>query len=461
MSGAFPSGFVWGAATAAYQIEGAVGEDGRGVSIWDSFASTPGRVRNGDTGAVAADHYRRWRDDVRLMSALGLRAYRFSIAWPRVQPNGTGPPNPAGLDFYSELVDALLDAGIEPFVTLYHWDLPQALEDAGGWPVRATAERFADYAAIVFGRLGDRVRHWATLNEPWCSAFLGYGSGVHAPGVRDGQQAVAAAHHLLLAHGLAIQAMRAAAPPETELGIVLNLEPRRPASADPADVAAARLADGMLNRIFLDPLLAGRYPDDVLDHLGARVSLAHIREGDASTIATPIDTLGVNYYRPLTVGAVRGDRLGGDGGSATWPGESAVAAVGNGEATTAMGWPVDASGLDELLVRLREDYKPVPLYVTENGAAYDDHPDSDGYVDDVERVAYLASHLRAAQRAVDGGVDLRGYFVWSLLDNFEWAEGYDRRFGIVYVDYESQRRTPKRSALWYSAVIAANGLGGS
>ena len=462
MSTVFPSGFVWGAATAAYQVEGAAGEDGRGVSIWDTFARTPGRVRNGDTGDVAADHYRRWRDDVKLMRDLGLEAYRFSISWPRVQPDGAGATNQRGLDFYSALVDGLLDAGIEPFVTLYHWDLPQALEDAGGWPARETAQRFAEYAAIVFETLGDRVRHWATLNEPWCSAFLGYGSGVHAPGVRDGGKAVAAVHHLLLAHGLAIEAMRAAAPREARLGIVLNLEPRRPASGDPADVAAARLADGMFNRIFLDPLFAGRYPDDVLEHLGSRVSLEHVRDGDAATIAAPIDTLGVNYYRPLTVGARRGEPLRGASAPAVnWPGEDAIGTPPNDGPTTAMGWPVDATGLDELLVRLRDEYTSLPLYVTENGAAYDDHPDGNGFVQDVDRVAYLSTHLRAAHRALDAGVNLGGYFVWSLLDNFEWAEGYGRRFGIVHVDYATQRRTPKQSALWYSAVIAANGLGAS
>jgi beta-glucosidase len=460
VSAAFPEGFVWGAATAAYQIEGSAGSDGRGVSIWDTFARTPGRVRNGDTGDVAADHYNRWRGDVALMRELGLNAYRFSIAWPRVQPEGKGAPNPSGLDFYSRLVDALLEAGIEPFVTLYHWDLPQALEDAGGWPARATAERFADYAGIVFDALGDRVHHWATLNEPWCSAFLGYGSGVHAPGVQDGQRAVEAAHHLLLGHGLAVEVMRAAGGPDAKLGIVLNLEPRRPASDDPADVAAARLADGMLNRIFLDPLFAGRYPEDVLEHLAAHVSLEHIRDGDLRTIATPIDSLGVNYYRPLTVAARRGEPLrGGTAPAANWPGEETIGALADGRATTAMGWPVDATGLDELLVRLRDEYTALPLYVTENGAAYDDQPNGDGFVDDVDRVAYLAGHLHAAHRALAAGVNLRGYFVWSLLDNFEWAEGYDRRFGLVYVDYATLQRTPKRSALWYSAVIAANGLG--
>ena len=459
MTAAFPEGFLWGAATAAYQIEGAAGADGRGRSIWDTFASTPGMVRNGDTGEVAVDHYRRWREDVELMRSLGLNAYRFSIAWPRVQPQGSGRPNQAGLDFYSRLVDTLLDAEIEPFVTLYHWDLPQALEDAGGWPVRATAERFADYADLVFGVLGDRVRHWATLNEPWCSAFLGYGSGVHAPGVRDGQRAVAAAHHLMLGHGLAVEAMRAAGGSDTQLGIVLNLEPRRPASDDPLDIAAARLADGMLNRIFLDPLLKGHYPDDVLAHLEAHVDLTHVRETDAGTIAAAIDTLGVNYYRPLTVGARRDGPA--DAEPATWPGEEAIEVFPSSGGTTAMGWPVDASGLHELLTRLRSEYTALPLYVTENGAAYDDQPNQDGFVDDVNRVEYLESHLRAAQVALAAGVNLRGYFVWSLLDNFEWAEGYGRRFGIVYVDYKTQRRTPKQSALWYKAVIAANGLGGS
>jgi beta-glucosidase len=447
----FPEEFVWGAATAAYQIEGAAREHGRGDSIWDTFARLPGNVRNGDTGDAAADHYHRWRDDVALMQRLGLGAYRFSIAWPRVQPDGRGAPNERGLDFYRALVDGLLEAGIEPFPTLYHWDLPQPLEDAGGWAARETAERFAEYAGLVVDALGDLVPRWATLNEPWCSAFLGYGSGLHAPGVRDHARAVAAAHHLLLAHGLAVARVRASHP-GLELGIVLNLEPRRPATDDPADLAAARLVDGMLNRIFLDPLFERRYPEDVLAHLERHVDLAFVREGDLQAIGAPIDLLGVNYYRPAIVAAGRG------GGVPNWPGEDETRTIPHAGERTSMGWDVDASGLDELLVRLYREYRSIPVYVTENGAAYDDEPGADGVVSDEQRIAYLDQHLRACHRALAAGVDLRGYFVWSLLDNFEWAEGYARRFGIVYVDYETQRRVPKRSAGWYSDVIAANGI---
>jgi beta-glucosidase len=433
----FPDGFLWGAATAAYHIEGAAEEDGRGLSVWDTFSRSPGCVRNGDTGDTAADHYHRWREDVALMRDLGLRAYRFSVAWPRVQPTGSGPANERGLDFYRRLVDALLDAGIEPFVTLYHWDLPQELQDAGGWPVRETAYRFADYAELVFDAVGDRVRYWATLNEPWCSAFLGYGSGQHAPGIRDQRQAVAAAHHLLLAHGLALQSR----PASSDVGIVLNLSPVRAAAVDERAVAAARLADGMQNRLFLDPIFKGSYPDDVLEQLAQTVDLGHIHDGDAAMIAQPIDVLGVNYYQPITIAA------GGELANMTPEPDR-----------TALGWDVDARGLEELLLRVHDDYGPTPIVVTENGAAYDDDPDSNGYVHDRERVAFLDQHLRAAHRALAGGLELRGYFVWSLLDNFEWAEGYAPRFGLVYVDYETQRRIPKESARWYKEVIAANGL---
>jgi beta-glucosidase len=450
----FPDRFLWGAATAAYQIEGAAHEDGRGLSIWDTFSRSPGMVRNGDTGDTAADHYHRWQDDVALMRELGLRAYRFSIAWPRIQPTGRGAPNQRGLDFYRRLVDGLLEAGIEPFVTLYHWDLPQALQDAGGWPQRDTALRFAEYTGHVAGAVGDNVRYWFTLNEPWCSAFLGYGNGIHAPGVRDPQQAAAAVHNLLLAHGLGVRELRARTAQACDIGIVFNPTTVRPASDDPDDVAAARLADGMQNRLFLDTTLKGSYPADVLEHLAERVDLRHIHPGDDSIIAAPIDLLGINYYQPLTVGKRRSqaDVVG------AWPGEEAIEARRANGARTAMGWDVDADGLEELLVRIRREYGPIRLYVTENGAAYDDDPDSDGVVRDSERVRYLDQHVRAAHRAVTAGVDLAGYFVWSLLDNFEWAEGYERRFGLVYVDYETQRRIPKESALWYRRLIAANGL---
>jgi beta-glucosidase len=433
----FPDRFLWGAATAAYQIEGGAAEDGRGVSIWDTFSRSPGRVRNGDTGDTAADHYHRWREDVTLMRDLGLRAYRFSVAWPRVQATGSGPANQHGLDFYRRLVDALREADIEPFVTLYHWDLPQTLQDAGGWPARDTAYRFAEYASLVFDALGDRVTYWSTLNEPWCSAFLGYGTGQHAPGIRDEQQAVTAAHHLLLAHGLALEVR----PAGGKVGIVLNPAPVRAAASDDATLEATQIADGMQNRLFLDAIFKARYPADVLDHLAQRVDLGHIRAGDEAVIAQPIDVLGVNYYQPLTIAS------GGVPANLTPEMDR-----------TALGWDVDADGLEELLLRIRADYGPIPIVVTENGAAYDDNPDSDGYVHDDERVAFLDQHLRAAHRAVAAGLELRGYFVWSLLDNFEWAEGYTPRFGLVYVDYETQERIPKASARWYQQVIAANGL---
>jgi beta-glucosidase len=445
----FPPEFVWGAATAAYQIEGAADEDGRGLSIWDTFSRSPGNVRNGDTGDTAVDHYHRWREDVALMRELGLKGYRFSVAWPRVQPSGRGAPNERGLDFYRRLVEELRAADIEPFVTLYHWDLPQPLQDDGGWTQRETAFRFAEYAGHVFDAVGDRVMYWFTLNEPWCSAFLGYGSGAHAPGIRDPQQAAAAAHNLLVAHGTAALRLRG------QVGIVLNPAPVRAASESAADLQAARLVDGMQNRLFLDPIFGRGYPPDVLEHLSRHVDLGYIRAGDESLIAAPIDMLGINYYQPLTVGE---RRAGSPAGRPSWPGEENIELHSAARTRTAMGWDVDADGLEELLVRVHDDYGPVRMYVTENGAAYEDEPDGNGHVDDAERVAFLEEHVRAARRAIAAGVDLAGYFVWSLLDNFEWAEGYGRRFGLVYVDYETQRRTMKRSGSWYRRVIAANGV---
>jgi beta-glucosidase len=452
----FPEGFVWGAATSAYQIEGAAHEDGRGVSIWDTFSRTPGLVVNGDTGDVAADHYHRFREDVALMRELGLTAYRFSISWPRVQPGGRGPANERGLDFYRRLVEALLEAGIEPYPTLFHWDLPQELEDAGGWPARETALRFAEYAGLCFDGLGGSIRTWLTMNEPWCAAFLGYGLGRHAPGRHDARGCVAAAHHLMLAHGLAVQRLRASSA--AEIAIVLNVEPHLSASDSEADRAAARLTDGMHSRIFLDPLLLGRYPDDVIEHLAPHVDLGHIEDGDLEIISSPCEFLGVNYYRPTLVAARTEPAA---GGWQLWPGDEAVRAVPhNGGETTAMGWTVDPGSFETLLLRLTADYGGMPILVTENGAAYDDRPDGDGAVRDPERVSYLDRHLRAAARALEAGVDLRGYFAWSLLDNFEWAEGYAKRFGIVYVDFETLARIPKDSARWYAGVIARNGLDG-
>jgi beta-glucosidase len=448
----FPDGFVWGAATASYQIEGAVHEDGRGPSIWDTFARTPGKVYAGHTGDVACDHYHRYRDDVALMAGLGLASYRFSVAWPRIQPDGTGPVNVRGLDFYDRLTDELLSRGIDPVVTLYHWDLPQTLQDRGGWTVRETAEAFAEYARIVYARLGDRVRTWTTLNEPWCSAYLGYGSGRHAPGVTDPAAAFTAIHHLLLGHGLAARALRAAGA--QAIGITLNPAAVFPVDPDsPADLEAVRIIDGLNNRIFLDPLVKGRYPDDMRALMNRFTDLSHIRDGDEATIAAPIDLLGVNFYQPAYVSARPGQPA-----SPENPGSEGIAFRPPVGPVTDMNWQIEPAALTRLLERLHTDYG-VPLLITENGAAYPDGPDAaDGRIHDTRRIEYLDGHLRACHDAISKGVDLRGYFVWSLMDNFEWAEGYAKRFGIVHVDYTTQERVPKDSAQWYAQVIGRNGL---
>jgi beta-glucosidase len=455
----FPEGFVWGAATASYQIEGAVAEGGRGPSIWDTFAHRPGTIRNGDTGDVADDHYHRYPEDVALLAELGATHYRFSLAWPRLQPRGRGPLNPAGLDFYQRLVDALLEAGVQPWITLYHWDLPQVLEDAGGWPERDTAWRFADYAGAVYERLRDRIAWWTTLNEPWCAAYLGYADGTHAPGRTEPVAAVRAAHHLLLGHGLALQAMRAHGPGAggASFGITLNLYPVDPAGDRKADLDAARRIDGLFNRQFLDPVLRGRYPEDLLDDLSPATDTAHVHDGDERTIGQPLDFLGINYYSRMVVRAGDGPRHR-PGSTSVWVGSNDVEFVSRDVPRTAMGWEVDAQGLYDVLSRVQRDYGPPPLYVTENGAAYADEVGDDGTVADPLRVAYLDSHFRTAHRAIADGIDLRGYFVWTLLDNFEWARGYTMRFGLVYVDYPTQRRIPKQSARWFSEVTRRNGL---
>jgi beta-glucosidase len=437
----FPPGFAWGTATAAYQIEGAVLQGGRGTSIWDTFCARPGAILNGDTGSIACDHYHRFREDVALLGQLGARFYRFSLAWPRLMPSGRGPVNEAGLDFYKRLLDELEGASIEPWVTLYHWDLPQALEDRGGWPARDTALRFADYAAAVHERLRDRVRHWTTLNEPFNSAFTAYASGEHAPGVTDPEAAVAAGHHLLLAHGLAIARMRAQ-DAGSQLGITLNCSPYIPASD--ADRDAARRMDARQNRFFLEPILRGRYGEDNL----AELSLARwIADGDLDAISAPLDFLGVNYYRRLVVRAGRPSAT-----PTRFIGCDDVELVDTGRPTSTMGWPIDPDGLYELLMRLRREFSPPPIYITENGVSCDDT------LEDHDRIGFLAAHLRAAHRALADGVDLRGYFVWSLLDNFEWALGYDKRFGLVRVDYDTLERTPRASAGWFKDVVARNGL---
>jgi beta-glucosidase len=451
----FPAGFVWGVATSAYQIEGGVDLDERGPSVWDTFAAA-GRAK-GDTGAVAADHRRRMADDVALMARLGLPAYRFSIAWPRVQPAGHGTVSEAGLDFYRALVDELLAHGIEPVATLYHWDLPQALEDAGGWPARDTAGRFADYAAVVADALGDRVRRWSTINEPWCAAMLGYAAGIHAPGRTEPGAAVAAAHHLLLGHGLAVDALRSGlGVADPEIAITLNPYPVVPATDGEADRDAARRIDGIANRLWYDPVLRGAYPDDLLADLAAVSDLAHIRDGDLAQISRPLDALGLNYYRRYHVRHAAGASA----SPSPWPGSPDVAFAEPAHTPTSNGWAVEPRGLYESLVRLRADYDPPPLYVHESGAAFADVVAADGHVHDDDRRAYHDAHLRACHDALAEGVDLRGYFVWSLLDNFEWAEGFGQRFGIVHVDFETQERLPKDSALWYRDVVRANGLDG-
>ncbi|WP_440099413.1 GH1 family beta-glucosidase [Streptosporangium sp. H16] len=447
----FPPAFRWGVATAAYQIEGATAEDGRTPSIWDTFSRTPGRVHLGQTGDVACDHYHRYAEDVALMRDLGVNTYRFSISWPRIKPDGTGPVNPRGLDFYDRLVDTLLAAGIDPMATLYHWDLPQTLEDGGGWTVRDTAHHFAGYAEAVYDRLGDRIRTWTTLNEPWCSAFLGYGTRDQAPGRAEPASAFLAAHHLLLGHGLAARALRAAGA--GEVSVTVNLTPVSPRDPqDRHDVAAARLVDGLHNRIFLDPIVYGRYPADMLEHTARFTGLDHILDGDEELIGAPIDFLGVNYYAPTHVAAKVGTPS-----SDRFPGTEGVEHPDPGLPVTAMGWPVEADGLRRLLVRLARDYPSTPLMITENGAAYPDSAE-DGRVADAERVDYLRTHLLAAHQAIQEGADLRGYLAWSLMDNFEWAYGYDKRFGLVHVDYDTQTRIPKDSALWYSGVIGRNGI---
>ncbi|MER8012020.1 GH1 family beta-glucosidase [Streptomyces sp. NPDC094149] len=450
----FPEGFLWGAGTAAYQVEGATAEDGRGPSIWDAFCARPGAVLNGHSGDPAADHYHRYAEDVDLMARLGLRAYRFSVSWSRVQPDGRGPLNPAGLDFYARLVDALLDRGIIPALTLYHWDLPQALQEQGGWGARETAARFADYASAVACRLGDRVPLWATVNEPWCAAFLGHAAGVHAPGLVDPALSLRTAHHLMLAHGLAAQALRAAADSRARVSVSLNLSPVGAATDTTADHEAARRIDGLLNRMFTNPLLLGAYPDDVQADTSHMTDWSFVRPGDEHTIASPIDLLGVNYYFPMTV--AEGDAA---LGPSPWPGAETVRfRVPEERPVTAMGWPIEPAGLTKLLRWLHTRYPHIPLLVSENGAAFEDHVDRTGQVQDIERVCYLRDHLAAVHAAITAGVDVRGYFVWSLLDNFEWALGYSKRFGITYVDYTTQRRLFKSSARWYRDVMAANAV---
>ncbi|MGW7402169.1 GH1 family beta-glucosidase [Streptomyces sp. NPDC054833] len=435
---ALPHDFLWGTATAAYQIEGAVTEDGRSPSIWDTFSHTPGKIDNDDHGDVACDHYHRWREDIGLMRRLGTNAYRLSIAWPRVMPGGDGPVNPKGLAFYDELVDGLLAAGITPSVTLYHWDLPQALQDRGGWPERATALAFAEYASAVAERLGDRVRLWATLNEPSCSAWIGHLEGKMAPGLTDLTAAVRASYHLLLGHGLATQAIRAAVP-DARIGIVNNLSTVFAATDRPEDEAAARRHDGHVNRWWLDPVHGRGFPADMREVYGVELPE---REGDLATIGAPLDWLGLNYYFPAYVAD-----------DPTGPAPRVRSVRRPGVPRTGMDWEIDASGIETLLLRLTDEYGARKIYVTENGSAYPDVVRPDGTVDDPERQEYLVSHLAACASAARKGAPLAGYFAWSLLDNFEWAYGYDKRFGLVHVDYRTQVRTIKGSGHRYAEIV--------
>lgn len=437
----FPREFRWGVATAAYQIEGAVDEGGRGTSIWDTFSHTPGLTKNGDSGDVADDHFHRWEADLDLMASLGIRYYRLSLSWPRLQPSGVGALNREGVEFYRSLLSGMRDRGIEALVTLYHWDLPQALEDRGGWADRETAHRFSEYAALVITELGSLATDWITINEPWCISFLGYGTGAHAPGKKSTRLAVAAAHHVNLAHGLALAAIRLA-DPLLRVGnsnLVVDIEPASNAAED-AD-AALRL-DAMNNRIFLDPVYLGEYSEgvhEIFDQFG----LADlIRDGDLELISRPVDFMGLNHYQRVVVTA---DETAGYLRLREQPAAPA---------TTSFGWSVVPDSLRSVLLRVSRDYTGVPIYVTESGASYDDYAGPDGAVNDTERVEYFSGYITAAGRAIGEGVNLQGYYAWSFLDNFEWAEGYSKRFGIVYVDYPTQSRTPKLSALWYRQLIA-------
>ena len=444
-NGRFPAGFGFGVASSAYQVEGAATEGGRSESIWDRFCRMPGRVANGENGDIACDHYHRYLEDLDLMASIGVRLYRFSIAWPRLVPGGKGKPNPAGVDFYRRLCEGLRERGIAPMATLYHWDLPQAVQDDGGWANRDTASRFAEYAAVAFDALDGLVEWWITQNEPWVTAFEGHGYGTKAPGQQDWPTALRVAHHVLLSHGLAVRAFRDRNGAGGRIGIALNLTPAYPLNGTLEDRAAAHLMDGFHNRWFLDPVLRGGYPVDMVDELARRFGpLDAVHEGDLKTINEPIDFLGVNYYFSTRVFADPDEPLLGVG-------------VAPPDAnTTSMGWEVTPGSLYELLVRIKREYGDLPLVVTENGAAYDDEAPTNGYVDDPRRLDYLRAHLESIERAVAAGVDVRGYCAWSLLDNFEWQHGYSKRFGIVYVDYPTLRRIPKASALWYRDLIAAN-----
>jgi beta-glucosidase len=434
----FPANFRWGAATAAYQIEGAWNEDGKGESIWDRFSHTPGKTLGGDTGDVACDHYRRYPQDIELMRELGIGNYRFSISWPRVFPDGRNLPAQKGIDFYDRLIDKLLNAGIEPFVTLYHWDLPQSLQDIGGWLNRDVGHYFADYSAAMVKRFGDRVKHWTTLNEPWVVSHLGYRTGEMAPGFQDEKLCFQVLHNLLVAHGLSVRAMRSVQS-NLQCGIVLILFPVTPATDTPDDIDAAEFAWQKDCAWQLEPLFNASYPTSALDHLENRAP--EVQPGDFSLMSQALDFVGINFYFRAVMSKQHGRLL-------EIPGAS----------YTDMGWEVHAPSFFQLLKRISSDYRLPPVYITENGAAYKDEISSDGRIHDCHRIHYIRDHLLELHRAIGEGIDLRGYFYWSLMDNFEWAYGYSKRFGLIHVDYSSQQRVPKDSALWYSQVIRNNGL---
>lgn len=441
----FPDRFLWGAATASYQIEGGYNEDGRGESIWDRFCREPGNILNGDTGDVACDHYHRWRDDIKLMKRIGLKAYRFSISWPRILPQGKGVINQHGLDFYDRFVDGLLSVGIEPFVTLYHWDLPQTIQEEGGWVNRETVYHFKEYVTEVSKRLGDRVSHWITHNEPHVVTFLGHESGEHAPGIKDIATALQVSHHLLLSHGEAVQVFRENKNKRTRVGISLNLSPVYPSSQKDEDKKAAKRYDGYLNRWFLEPIFKGIYPEDMITWYGDKVPKTNTK--DMNTISRKIDFLGINYYcRSVVKANSKGGFL---KANRVKPEDSEF---------TEMNWEIYPEGLYQILNRIHNDYHAPVIYITENGAAFVDEVDRNGEVDDPRRVNYLREHLHQAHKAIQDGVKLSGYFIWSLMDNFEWTLGYSKRFGLIYVDYPTQKRIIKRSGLWYRKVMEKNGL---
>jgi beta-glucosidase len=443
---AFPKDFVWGAATAAFQIEGASKEGGRGESIWDRFCRVPGKVANGDTGDVACNHYHLYQQDVQLLKDLNIESYRFSISWPRIFPTETMTPNQEGIDFYKRLVNAILEQGITPMATLYHWDLPQWLEDKGGWTNRDTVHYFKQFAETMFRELGDTVKDWITHNEPWVVSYLGYGNGVHAPGHQDLESFLKASHHVLLSHGEAVKLFREMGPKDGKIGITLNMAPAYPLDDTAESEIAAHTWDGFLNRWFADPVFKGAYPKDMLDIYSEITSFSFIQEGDLQVIFQPIDYLGINYYSITTA-------------KYSTEGEFSflkVEAVTTGKPQTGMGWEIEPKGLTDLLIRLHQDYNGIPIYITENGAAFDDTVEENGEIHDDLRLNYIKDHLEASLDAIENGVNLKGYYVWSFLDNFEWAFGYDKRFGVVYVDYETQKRTPKKSALWYKDNILSS-----